>query len=85
MKRAAISVSHTPKTRSRQEVEARSLSIIEQLDMMMQARATLIAMLDCDDRYRLATQMRAYLADYRAAAQEQSRYARMNAGEKDYE
>jgi hypothetical protein len=49
---------------------------LDQFDMLLMARATLLASIDCNDRYMLAEQCRAYLADYRAAMRLVRKYDR---------
>lgn len=47
--------------------DARAIARLDQIDTLLQARATLLAMFDCNEHHAIAQQCRAFLADYRVA------------------
>ena len=53
--------------RKKTEIATRLETQLDQLSTILMARATLIAVIDCDARFDLVHHMRAYLADHRAA------------------
>lgn len=50
---------------NRRSPERVATLILPQIDIMLQARATLIGLLDCDDSHTIAEQSRLYLRDFK--------------------